>query len=220
MLSGQGSQASLLMTHPRPLGALSLLPRVQTALPFAQKHWPPRWPHTSGMGQQGLTAGPARGGVKRGAAGGQSEACGLPFRDGQVSKRGKEGQLGSGTQEPLGWRDTRAAQGQLVSKQGPGLPIHTRSEPGPPESTPPPRERVTRVWQMTVRTQSAFPCPSDTWGGRSPQRHPLKGPPSPLPQKVHCITHWLIGKRRIELFIWNGGEIQMLRRMIWICGYH
>ena len=72
--TGQRSQTSLLMTHPGPLGGLSLLPRAQTTLPFAQKHWPPRWPNVSGTGQQGLTAGPARGRVKRRAAGGQSEA--------------------------------------------------------------------------------------------------------------------------------------------------
>lgn len=126
----------------------------------------------------------------------------------------------SGMQEPLGWGGTRATQGQLVGKQGPSLPIHTRSEPGPPGSTPPPWERVTRVWEMTVSTQSAFPCPSDTWDGCSPQHHPLKGPPTPLPQKAQSITHWLIEKRMNRVLYWNGGGVQTLRQMVWINRHH
>lgn len=78
--TGQRSQTSLLMTHPGPLGGLSLLPGAQTTLPFSQKHWPPRWPNASGTGQQGLTAGPAQGGVKRRAAGGQSRGLRASFQ--------------------------------------------------------------------------------------------------------------------------------------------
>lgn len=68
------------------------------------------------------------------------------------------------------------SQGHFVSgfrEQAGALssPFHTRErKSGPlPGHFPASSDGAARVRRITVFIQRAFPCPSDTWGGRSPQ---------------------------------------------------